>query len=129
MRSVEILLGVRIDHLVESEGFARVIDVIGGVEVPNRAEMSAEGVGTSPPAKLRLSSAEAVVYLSANKQPMTRLERTEAVFVEIVRGIVSSDALTNPAKVDALGTVLRTCLTVDAGLIPARSGGRLWTSI
>ncbi len=119
VRSVEILLGVRIDHLVEVhlEGFARVIDVIGGVEVPNRAEMSAEG-WHFPAGELRMSSAEAVVYLSANKQPMTRLERTEAVFVEIVRGIVSSDALTNPAKVDALGTVLRTCLTVDAGLTP-----------
>lgn len=118
VRAVESLLTVRIDHLVEVrlEGFARVIDVIGGVEVPNRADMSAEG-WHFPAGDLRLSSAEAAaVYLSANKQPMTRLERTEAVFVEIVRGIVSSDALTNPAKVDALGSLLRSCLTVDAGL-------------
>lgn len=119
VRAVEAMLGLRIDHLVEVElaGFTRVIDVVGGVKVPNRAEMSAEG-WHFPAGELRLSSADAAVYLSANKQPMIRLERTEAVFVEILRGIVGGDALTNPAKVDTVGEVLRNCLTVDAGLTP-----------
>lgn len=119
VRAVEDMLGLRIDHLVEVElaGFTRVIDVVGGVNVPNEAEMSAEG-WHFPAGNLRLSSSDAAVYLSANKQPMTRLERTEAVFVEIIRGIVGGDALTNPAKVDTVGEVLRNCLTVDAGLTP-----------
>lgn len=119
VQSMETLLGIRIDHLVELrlDGFVPIIDVLGGVSVQNDAEMSAEG-WHFPAGELLLSGDEAGVYLSANRQAMTRLERTEAVFVEIVRGVVSGDALTNPAKVETIGSILRTCLTVDAGLTP-----------
>lgn len=119
VHAVEALLGTRIDHLVELhlDGFLRVIDVLGGVGVQNQTEMSAEG-WHFPAGGLVLSADEAAVYLSSNRQPMTRLERTQAVFVEMVRGIVSGDALTNPAKVETIGTILRGCLTVDAGLTP-----------
>ncbi|MFT4297300.1 MAG: LCP family protein [Micropruina sp.] len=117
VRSVESLLGLRIDHLVTAEltGFAPVIDVIGGVDVDNHTEMSAEG-WHFPAGELRLSSTNAEVYLSSSKQPMARLQRTESVLVQVLRGITGGDSLTNPAKVETIGTVLRRCVTVDAGL-------------
>ena len=120
VRSLESMLGLRIDHLVELKlnGFLSIVDVLGGVDVRNDAEMSAEG-WHFPSGDLVLSGAEAKVYLSANRQPLTRLERTEAVFVEIVRSVVSGDAVTNPAKVEAIGGILHNCLTVDADLTPA----------
>ncbi|MFT3971482.1 MAG: LCP family protein [Micropruina sp.] len=118
-RSLESMLGLRIDHLVELKlgGFLRVVDVLGGVNVQNDAEKSAEG-WHFPAGQLMLSSADAGVYLSANRQPLTRLERTEEVFVEILRTVVSGDALTNPAKVEAVGAILRGCLILDADLTP-----------
>ena len=42
--------------------------------------------------------------------------RKEAVFVEIVQGLIGGDTLTNPAKVENIGDVLNSCVTVDAGL-------------
>jgi len=119
VRSVESLLGLRVDHLVMLElgGFTRVIDVVGGVTVQNRMEIAADGWHFGA-GELRLNGSEASVYLGASKQSMWTLERTQAVFVEIVRGIVGGDALTNPAKVETIGQVLHSCVTVDAGLTP-----------
>lgn len=119
VRAIEGLVNVRVDHLVqvELEGFTRIIDVLGGVTVDNRNQMVAEGWHFAA-GEVRLTGAEAQIYLSSSTHSMTRLERTEAVFVEIVRGVVSGDALTNPAKVETIGSILRTCLTVDAGLTP-----------
>lgn len=120
VESVERLLTTRVDHLVQVrlDEFLRLVDVIGGIRVENRAEMSAEG-WHFPSGGLRLSAREASVFVGSNRQAMTRLERTEAVLVQLVRGVVSGDALTNPAKVETIGTILRGCLTVDAGLTPA----------
>lgn len=119
VRTVEMLLGVRIDHLirVELEGLTRIIDVLGGVTVDNRLEVAAEG-WHFPAGELRLNRADAEVYLTATKQPLSRLERTQAVTVEIFRGLIGGDALANPAKVEAIGEVLNDCVTVDASLTP-----------
>jgi len=119
VRSIESLLGLRVDHLVmlELSGFTRVIDVVGGVTVQNRMETAADGWHFGA-GELRLNGTEASVFLGSSKQSMWTLERTQAVFVEIVRGIVGGDALTNPAKVETIGQVLRTCVTVDAALTP-----------
>ena len=120
VRAVETLLKLRIDHLVviDLDGFTTIIDVLGGVTVSNGAEMSADG-WHFPADELRLSGAQALVYVSSNKHSMVRLERSEAVFVELLRGIVSGDALTNPAKVETIGEVLNHCVTVDADLTAA----------
>lgn len=119
VESVERLLSTRVDHLIELQldEFLRLVDVVGGIRVENRAEMSAEG-WHFPSGGLQLSAREASVFVGANRQAMTRLERTEAVLVQLVRGVVSGDALTNPAKVETIGTILRGCLSVDAGLTP-----------
>lgn len=120
VRAVETLLKLRIDHLVviDLDGFTTIIDVLGGVTVSNGAEMSADGWHFAA-GDLRLNGAQALVYLSSNKHPMVRLERSEAVFVELLRGIVNGDALTNPAKVESIGEVLKHCVTVDADLTAA----------
>ncbi|WP_289452192.1 LCP family glycopolymer transferase, partial [Klebsiella pneumoniae] len=70
VRSLESMRGLRIDHLVELklDRFLRVIDVLGGVNVQNDAEMSAEG-WHFPSGALMLSGDEAGVYLGANRQP------------------------------------------------------------
>lgn len=117
VRAVEGLIGVRVDHLVQVRlrGFTRIIDVLGGVTVGNRMETAAEGWHFDA-GELRLTGAEAQVYLTSPSYSMSKLERTQGVFVEIVRGMVSGDALTNPAKVEAIGEVLKDCVTVDAAL-------------
>ena len=119
VRSMESLLSVRIDHLVQVDldGFTGIIDVLEGVSVDNRMETAAEGWHFDA-GELRLTSAEALVYLGSPKQTLSRLERTQAVFVEIVRGLIGGDALTNPAKVEAIGEVLNSCVMVDAALTP-----------
>ena len=117
VRAIESQLRVRIDHLVlvDLDGFTGIVDVIGGVTVHNRMEMAAEGWHFNA-GELRLNGAEALIYLSSPNQTMARLERTEAVFVEIVRGLVGGDALANPTKVEAIGEVLHSCVVVDAAL-------------
>lgn len=117
VRAIEGQVQVRVDHLVqvELEGFTRIIDVLGGVSVHNRNQIVAEGWHFAA-GKLRLTGPEAQIYLGSSTHSMTRLERTEAVFVEIVRGMASGDALTNPAKVESIGSVLNSCVVVDAGL-------------
>ncbi len=118
VRAIEGLLSLRIDHLVRGRagGVHRDHRRAGRGHVSTTAtEMAAEGWHFAA-GELRLTGAEALVYLDSPKQPMTRLERTEAVFVEIVRGMASGDALTNPAKVESIGSVLNSCVVVDAGL-------------
>ncbi|MFT3860006.1 LCP family protein [Micropruina sp.] len=117
VRAVETLLGVRVDHLVKADldGLTSIVDVLGGVRVVNRVETAVEG-WHFPAGDLRLTGAEAQVYLASSKHAMTRLERTEAVVVEIVRGMIGGDALTNPAKVESIGQLLHSGVTVDAEL-------------
>ena len=120
VRAVESLIGLRIDHMVQVDldGFTAIVDVLGGVSVDNRVETASQG-WHFPSGELRLTGPSAEAYLTSSKHPMTRLERTEAVFVEIVRGLIGGDALTNPAKVESVGDVLNSCVTVDAGLTAA----------
>lgn len=117
VRAVEGLIGVRVDHMVQVrlQSFTRIIDVLGGVTVGNRTETAAEGWHFDA-GELRLTGPEAEVYVTSPKYTMSKLERTQAVFVEIVRGMASGDALTNPAKVEAIGDVLNAGVTVDAAL-------------
>lgn len=119
VRAIEGLVDVRIDHLVQVDldGFTRIIDVLGGVTVHNRNPIAAEGWHFGA-GELRLTGDKALIYLSTSTHSMTRLERTQAVFAEIVRGTASGDALTNPAKVESIGSVLHSCVVVDAALTP-----------
>lgn len=119
VRAIEGMVDVRVDHLVQVDldGFTRIIDVLGGVTVDNRTQIAAEGWHFGA-GELRLTGDKALIYLSTSTHSMTRLERTEAVFVEIVRGMASGDALTNPAKVESIGSVLNSCVVVDAALTP-----------
>ena len=117
VRAVETLMGLRIDHMVQIDldGFTAIVDVLGGVGVDNRVETAANG-WHFPAGALRLTGASATAYLTSSKHSMTTLERTQAVFVEIVQGLIGGDTLTNPAKVENIGDVLNSCVTVDAGL-------------
>lgn len=117
VRAIETLMGLRIDHMVQIDldGFTAIVDVLGGVGVDNRVETAANG-WHFPTGVLRLTSASATAYLTSSKHSMTTLERTQAVFVEIVQGLIGGDTLTNPAKVENIGDVLNSCVTVDAGL-------------
>lgn len=117
VRAVETLLQVRIDHFVaiEMHGFTATVDVLGGVTVHNRVEMAADGMHFVA-GDVSLNGAQAQVYVGSTKQPVVSLERTEALLVQVVRGIVNGDAMTNPAKVETLGEVLQGCVSVDATL-------------
>lgn len=117
VRAVETMFDLRLDHLVavDLEGFTRLIDVVDGVTVSNRTEIAADGLhfGTGD---LRLTGSQAEVYLGASKQPMVRLERTQAVVLDFLKAVAGGDALTNPAKVETIGQVLHDYVRVDADL-------------
>lgn len=87
----------------------------GSVPVDNRSRRPPTA-GTFPQGRCTLTSASALALLTSSKHSMTTLERTQAVFVEIVQGLIEGDTLTNPAKVENIGDVLNSCVTVDAGL-------------
>lgn len=121
VRAVEALFGVRMDHLMvlSLPGFARLIDVVGPVSVPNPAPASA-GNQHWPAGRVNLTAAAAAAYLDAPADSAVRLQRTTTVVAAVFVRLVEIGAVTTAANLDAITGNLAHCLRVDPDLTPER---------
>lgn len=119
IRTVERFMDVPIDYYVKvnMEGFARIIDILGGVSVDNPFGFTIDGV-TYPQGRLELDGENALLYSRMRyddpKGDIGRIERQQDVLAEL---IAKAKRFTTVAKLpnilDQIRANAKTNLTVD----------------
>jgi LCP family protein required for cell wall assembly len=122
VRTVESVTDVRVDHYVEVDfgGFVDVVDALGGIEVclpeaihDPKAHLDMEA-GTH-----RVDGTEALAFArtrATSRGDLDRIERQQQVLSAMLDQAMSTDTLSNPAKLtDFLDSALSS-VTVDQGL-------------
>jgi LCP family protein required for cell wall assembly len=122
VRTVESVTDVRVDHYVEVDfgGFVDVVDALGGIEVclpeaihDPKAHLDMEA-GTH-----RVDGTEALAFArtrATSRGDLDRIDRQQQVLSAMLDQAMSTDTLSNPAKLtDFLDSALSS-VTVDQGL-------------
>lgn len=119
IRTVERFMDVPIDYYVKvnMEGFARIIDILGGVSVDNPFGFTIDGV-TYPEGRLDLDGENALLYSRMRyddpKGDIGRIERQQGVLAELID---KAKRFTTVAKLpdifDQIRANAKTNLTVD----------------
>lgn len=121
VRTVEQLIGVRVDHVaqVDFEGFVGLTDQVGGVTITNPHASSSRGFSW-PKGQVTLSGASALAYVRQRYElpngDLDRAARQRAVTKALLQKLLSTDVLTNPARFSTVLDELGRYLTVDSGL-------------
>lgn len=124
IRAVEELTDIRVDHhiVVDFQGFKRVIDALGGVEV-NLAEAEHDpNVGLDLPAGRQLLRGEdALAYVRARQYvgdggDINRIARQQKFLRLVADKARSGGTLSNPAKLYPVLDAATSSLTTDRGL-------------
>lgn len=117
VRTVENLIGTRIDHavMINFGGFSGLTDALGGVTVNNK-----HATPGYPKGQITVSGEEALKYVRERYNvpggDLGRAERQRAVVQGILSKMLSADVLANPAKFNQVVGQLGGFFTVDAGL-------------
>lgn len=117
VRTVENLIGTRIDHavMINFTGFSGLTTALGGVTVNNR-----HATPGFPKGQITVSGDQALKYVRERYNvpggDLGRAERQRAVVQAILSRMVSADVLANPAKFNQVVGQLGQFFTVDAGL-------------
>lgn len=118
VRTVENLLGIRIDHvaLTDFEGFFQLVDDLGGVTVFNEIPSSNLGFDF-PRGDLTLTGASALAYVRQRynlpRGDFDRAERQRLVVKSIIDKLASGQTVTNPGRLLAVVNRLSKSVTVD----------------
>lgn len=122
VKTVEQLLDVPIDHtaLINFEGFANVIDAIGGVSVYNKHGSEIDGV-YFPEGQIELTTgSDALLFVRDRyglpNHDFDRTERQRDVIKAVVEKLLSRGVLTSPETFRNAVTTLGPNFTVDEGL-------------
>ena len=131
VQTIEGLLGVRIDHvaIVDFAGFKGITNALGGVDIENpigfdssflRGHHFAEGTH-------RLNGVEALAFVQeryAFSDGDFQRARNQQAFIKAVLGqSLTTETLTNPAKISGLVGAVAPYLSVDDGLNSAYVAG------
>lgn len=127
--AVEALTGVRIDHFMELdfEGFERMVDALGGVDVCLPEPLSDGHAQLDLPAGQQVVDGAQALALArtrhalADGSDIARLGHQQMVMSAIVQEATRTDVLTNPVKLYSFLDAATSSTTVDPGLagIPA----------
>lgn len=119
VRTLEQLLGVRMDHTVaiDFDGFIRLTDAVGGVTVYNPW---ASGNGRFPKGDIHIEGEEALAYVRERKTlpngDLGRAHRQRTVVQAVISKILTPQTLANPVKFsEVVGRVADT-VRVDSGM-------------
>lgn len=114
-RVVECLLGVRMDHLAVAvlPRFAQLVDVVGGVRVPNP-----EPAGRWPAGPVVLDGAAAAAYVDLGGADIVRFQRSATVLAAVLSRLADGEAMTRAARLDAIAGHLAASVQVDPSLTP-----------
>jgi LCP family protein required for cell wall assembly len=123
IRTLEELLGVRMDHVAEVDfaGFIGLADQVGGVRVYN-VHPSRSGGYAFPAGWITLDGEQALAYVRERKSlprgDLDRAERQRSVVTAIVAKGLSGDTIRNPRRFIAFTSSVAQHITVDAELTP-----------
>lgn len=127
--AVETLTGVRVDHFMELdfEGFERMVDALGGVDVCLPEPLADGHAQLDLPAGEQLVNGAQALALArtrhalADGSDISRLGHQQMVMSAIVQEVTRTDVLTNPIKLYSFLDAATSSMTVDPELagIPA----------
>ncbi len=124
VEAVEALTGVDIDHVIAMnfDGFATVVNAVGGIEVC-LAEPISDGHALIdlPAGRQTLGGEDALAlarvrYVIGDGSDISRLENQQMVMSAIVQRATANEVLSSPTRVYGLVDAVTSSLTVDAGL-------------
>jgi LCP family protein required for cell wall assembly len=123
--TLESLTDTRMDHaaMVDSRGFAKLTDEVGGVTVYNRTAFTAHGFHY-PKGNIVLSG-ERAIYFVGEREALPRGDFDQAtnernVVMAIVAKTLSTKIITDPKRLLSVVSGAAEHLTVDKGLIDSR---------
>ncbi|MFE6778364.1 LCP family protein [Streptomyces sp. NPDC057702] len=124
IRTVERLTGVRIDHhmIVDFDGFKRLVNAVGGVEVCLTAPMRDAKARVDLPAGRQTLDGERALgfvrarYALGNGSDTQRIARQQAFLSSLVRKVRGNGVLLNPTKLYPVLDAATSALTTDPGL-------------
>ncbi|MGO1971482.1 MAG: LCP family protein [Propionibacteriaceae bacterium] len=121
VRTVEELIGTRIDHVVmaDFEGFISLTEDLGGVTIHNEHYSKSHGY-EYPEGEITISGEEALWYVRERKQlpngDLDRAERQRIVLKAILEKGMSRSVMADPAKFTRFISGVAKHLTVDGSL-------------
>ncbi|MGC9671193.1 LCP family protein [Planosporangium sp. 12N6] len=124
VQTIEGYTRVRIDHvvMVDFEGFKKVADALGGVDVNNGREFTSIAepyYRTFPKGTIHLDGASALDYVRQRQQfadgDYTRMCHQQQFLKAMLDKATSTGTLSDPRKLDAFGKAVARLLTVDKG--------------
>lgn len=125
VQTVESLIQQRIDHVavIDFEGFRGLTETLGGVTVENETAFSLDGYDYAQ-GSITIRGEEALVYVRA-RYPFEdgdyqRVRNQQAFMRGVLRGVLSSGTLTDPAKLTGLLTAMAPHMATDDGLSTQR---------
>ncbi|TDC79914.1 LCP family protein [Streptomyces hainanensis] len=124
IRTFEQLAGVRVDHhvVVGFEGFADIVDAVGGVEVELAQDEHDPNVGHDLSAGRHLLDGEqALAYVRArvyvgDGSDLNRLLRQQEFLGRVYEKVTTQGTLANPAKLYPVLAAVTSSITADPGL-------------
>ncbi|MGW5638180.1 LCP family protein [Streptomyces sp. NPDC003832] len=128
IRTVEKLTGVRIDHhmVVDFQGFKKVVDAVGGVEVCLKEPINDKDAKLRLPAgRVELNGEQALGYVRARKtlgngSDTDRMDRQQRFLGALVNKVKSNDVLLNPVRLYPVLDAATSSLTTDPELASLR---------
>ncbi|MFD9129975.1 LCP family protein, partial [Kitasatospora sp. NPDC059571] len=124
IRTFEDLTGIRVDHhmVLGFEGFSRIVDALGGVEVdlPQAERDPNVGLDLSAGPHL-LHGADALAYVRAREyvgdgSDTNRMQRQQAFLKLVTAKLRSNGTLFNPVRLYPVLDAVTSSITADAGL-------------
>jgi LCP family protein required for cell wall assembly len=124
IRTLEKLTGIRVDHhlIVDFQGFKKIVNAVGGVEVDLKEPERDPNVGLDLPAGRHvLKDEDALGYVRARKyvgdgSDLHRIGRQQAFVNSLVAKIRGDGTLTDPARLYPVLDAATSALTADPGL-------------
>ncbi len=127
IRTVESLIGVRIDHAakIDFEGFTGLTTQLGGVTVNNRVASRQHSPETMkvyswPKGEITIQGEEALIYVRQRyglpNGDLDRAERQRAVVRAILSKMLSQNVIANPVRFNAVMGEIGHYFTVDSRL-------------
>lgn len=122
MQTVETLTGVFLDGfmVIDFQGFQRMIDAVGGVELCIEEEINAPQANDLhlEPGLQTLGGELALDYARARKgvgdgSDLSRIGRQQELLASLVRTVLSADTLTNPGRTLSFVDAVTSSMTMD----------------
>lgn len=120
VQTIESLIGVRIDHvvMVDFEGFGRITEALGGVDVQNAIEFTVAGQHF-PQGLVHLDGANALNFVRERygfvDADFQRVRNQQAFMRAVVVKVLSAETALDPGRVRDLVTATSPYLAVDDG--------------